>query len=182
MLNHLDAFTVGIAFVSFVVFLILHVMLLRRRQDASGLRVLTQSCATGGVFLVAVWLPSMMKDGYLSGYPRRDLVLAAASSIVIYGLLAFNYVLGWFNLGETARRIRLLRELACAPGHMMTEDEVLGAYNAQMIVTTRLRRLVAAGQLRFDGDRYGLEGRVFLTQARMLAWLKQILGTPGAKH
>ena len=67
------------------------------------------------------------------------------------------------NMAETARRIRLLRELHGAPG--MTREALLAAYSPQEVFDLRIRRLKLAGQcveengrLRMTGDAYSLMG------------------------
>ena len=175
MPNRLDAASLATALVSFLLFLILHVLVLRSWRAASAFRVLVASCALFGALDAGFWLWVMVAPSSGVAYSRQDLVLAAAASLSLYGLFAFDYVIGWFNLGETARRIRLLRELARAPGRTMTAPDVLRAYNADMIVTARLRRLVGSGQLRLRDGRYTIGGRFFVWQARMLARLKVLI-------
>ena len=180
--NRLDAGAVGTALVSFLFFLILHVIVLRRRRDASAFQVLVTSCALFGGLDASVWLWLMTGGQPLADYPTPDVAVAGAASLALYGLLSFDYVIGWFNLGETARRIRLLRELARAPRRMMTADEVLRVYNADTIVTARLGRLVSSGQLCLDGERYKLSWRLFLGQAQLLALLKSLIPPPVTRH
>jgi hypothetical protein len=179
--NRLDAASLGSALVSFLLFLIFHVLVLRWRRAASALRVLVASCALFGALDAGLWLWVLVARSSRVAYSRPDLALAAAASLALYGLFAFDYVVGWFNLGETARRIRLLRELARAPGRVMTAEDVLRAYNADMIVTARLRRLVGSGQLRLREGRYTIGGRFFIWQARMLARLKVLMPMPDVK-
>jgi hypothetical protein len=183
VLNRLDLAVVGTALVSFLFFLVLHVIVIRRRPDSSAFQALVASCALFATLDAGAWLWLMIAGGQpLADYPATDIAVAGVASLALYGLLSFDYVIGWFNLGETARRIRLLRELARAPGQRMTADELLRVYNADMIVTARLGRLVSSGQLRVDGDRYRLGGRVFLGQAQLLVLLKSLIPPPAAKH
>ena len=63
-----------------------------------------------------------------------------------YLALAYTYVFGFFNVSETARRLRLLVELLDAGPRGLSLDEVLRAYNARMIVEARLRRLLGFGR------------------------------------
>ena len=67
------------------------------------------------------------------------------------------------NMAETARRIRLLRELHSA--HGLTREALLAAYSPQEVFDLRIRRLMLAGQcveesgrLRMTGDAYSLMG------------------------
>jgi len=177
--NALDTGAVGTALVSFIFFLALHVIVLRLRRAASAFHVLVASCVIFGVIDAMLWLWLIIAGSSRTGYEQSDVAVAGIASLVLYGLLCFDYVIGWFNLGETARRIRLLRELARAPRQTMTADEVVRAYSADMIVNARLERLVGSGQLRKDGERYTLSGRVFLRQAQALGLLKALIPPPG---
>jgi hypothetical protein len=181
MPNALDAGAVATALAGFVLFLVAHVVVLRRHADASAFKVLVISCGLFGVLDAALWSWLMLVGQPGTGYEVPDMAVAALASLALYGLLCFDYVIGWFNLGETARRIRLLRELARAPRHTLTEDELLRVYNADLIVRARLARLVSSGQLRLDGERYKLNGRVFLRQAQTLALLKTLIPPPGGR-
>ena len=67
------------------------------------------------------------------------------------------------NMAETARRIRLLRELHAASG--LTREALLAVYPPQEVFDLRIRRLKLAGQcieedgrLRITGDAYSLMG------------------------
>lgn len=67
------------------------------------------------------------------------------------------------NMAETARRIRILRELHAAGG--LTREALLTAYSPQEVFDLRLRRLKLAGQcveengrLRMTGGAYSLMG------------------------
>lgn len=95
--------------------------------------------------------------------------------LATYLLLAYGYVVGFFNLSESARRIRLLIELSQAPSHAMTLDEILTAYNARMVVEARLRRLVGAGFLVERDGCYWIGHRAGLWIARGLAALAPLL-------
>ena len=84
-----------------------------------------------------------------------------------YLSLAYFYVFGFYNLGESARRIRLLIELRSAGDRGMTLDEILAVYNARMIVEARLQRLLSGGQVVEREGRYFFSGgRVSSVPAR----------------
>ena len=82
---------------------------------------------------------------------------------------------GFFNVSETARRLRLLVELLDAGPRGLSLDEVLRAYNARMIVEARLRRLVAGGQLALADGRYVLRRSLGLSVAKLLVGIKLLL-------
>lgn len=92
--------------------------------------------------------------------------------LLTYVVLTYCYIIGFFNLGESARRIRLLIELYGAGERGMKRDEILSTYNARMIVEVRLRRMLAGGQIRQRGGAYVIGKPVMLTAARVLVALK----------
>lgn len=91
-----------------------------------------------------------------------------------YLSFAYFYVFGFYNLGESARRIRLLIELRGAGERGMTLNELLTAYNARMIVEARLERLLAAGQIVRRKDRYVVAHPHMLYGAKALVQLKRL--------
>jgi hypothetical protein len=84
-------------------------------------------------------------------------------------------VIGFFNIGESARRIRLVIELYAAGTRGLTLPEVLRAYNARMVVDARIHRLLAGGQIVEREGRYVLRSRLMLLGARVLVLLKVVL-------
>lgn len=109
----------------------------------------------------------------------RDLAGLGVAWVLTYLALAYWYVFGFFNLGESARRIRLLVELRAAGERGLTLAEVLAAYNARMIVDARLRRLLAGGQVVERGGRYFIGNPLMLCSAKALVLLKLVfLGGP----
>lgn len=97
------------------------------------------------------------------GIEQRARVLAAA---VIF--LCFCYVFFHFNnMGETARRIRLLRELATA-ARPLSFQELVARYGPAEIAERRLSRLVGAGQVRLVDGRYVLADQAVHVMARLV--------------
>jgi hypothetical protein len=98
--------------------------------------------------------------------------VATADGLLYAG---FCYVyFHWNNMGETARRIRMLRELAAAP-EGLTFEEMVQRYSAQEILERRLERLSAAGQISETDGRLVLTSRTILLSARLIALAKQII-------
>jgi hypothetical protein len=98
---------------------------------------------------------------------------AAIADALLY--LAFCYVyFHWNNMGETARRIRMLRELAAAPEGLTFEDMV-ARYSAQEILERRLERLTAADQISESDGRLVLTSRSVLLSARLVGLAKQVI-------
>ncbi len=93
--------------------------------------------------------------------------------LLTYVLLGYCYF-HFLNLGETARRIRILRELKDSPEGLSLKD-ILTRYNAKEIVERRLLRLARNGQVRLKSNKYYIAGPTILLAARFLAALKYIL-------
>ena len=77
-----------------------------------------------------------------------------AANLVIYALLGYGYF-HFLNLGETGRRVRLLRELHDAPDGL-TREQLLARFNAQEVVARRLARLLNNRQIVLEDGRYRL--------------------------
>lgn len=86
------------------------------------------------------------------------------------GYCHFHFV----NLGETARRIRLLRELYQA-GDLLSHAELLSRYNAREIVEKRISRLIRSGQIVFRNGRYFIGNRTVVRIAQIMVRFKVIL-------
>lgn len=150
-----------------------HVLVSRTAPALPHQHGLLISVLTGGIVLVGALTPSLGADVTRMG--AVDAWGSLAASLLAYLLLAYCYVIGFFNIGESARRIRLLIELEGAGRDGLTLPEVLTVYNARMIVDARLERLLSGGQIVERGGRYFLRSRVMLTAAKGLVLLKIVL-------
>lgn len=89
-----------------------------------------------------------------------------------YALLGYSYF-HFINLGETARRIRILREFVEAGS--MTEAQLLARYSSTEMLDLRIGRLVRAGQLAIAGDGALLiRDRTVLRMAKCMVALKRL--------
>lgn len=94
-------------------------------------------------------------------------------SVVTYGILSYGYF-HFNNLGETARRIRIMREFIESDG--MSFEELLLKYNAKEMMRLRLGRLERAGQIIISEDgQVSLNANFVLGMARVIVLLKTIL-------
>ncbi len=96
-----------------------------------------------------------------------------ANNLLIYALLGYCYF-HFVNMGETARRIRILAELAEA-GEGLSSREILERYNAGDIIDRRLARLVNNGQVRCENGRYYVVNPTVLTMAIFMAAAKRVI-------
>jgi len=93
-------------------------------------------------------------------------------AVAIY--VCFAYVFFHFNnMGETARRIRLLTELAEAPSGLAL-DELVVRYSAREIVDRRLERLLASGYASEAGGKLCAEKGSVMLVVRVI-WLFRVL-------
>lgn len=105
--------------------------------------------------------------------PRAEAMAYSVTNLLIYGSCLYVYA-NFVNMGETARRIRLLTELREAPGGL-SREELLRRYNAQEIVTKRLDRLCITGQIERRGGVFVTRPSVMLRVARFVAAAKVFL-------
>jgi len=89
--------------------------------------------------------------------------------------LCFSYVyFHWNNMGETARRIRLVTELRQAP-RGLSRAEILVRYGQREIIDRRLKRLLESRQIKEVDARYHLDNPSVLAMARIMAFAKRAL-------
>jgi hypothetical protein len=103
-------------------------------------------------------------------------LLVTLATVAALGYGYFHFI----NLGETARRVRILREFVEAGG-TLDEAGLLRCYNGAQIVRVRLDRLVASGQVTFRDGRYLLGKPTVARMAGLIRTLKRLLlGAAGA--
>jgi hypothetical protein len=94
-------------------------------------------------------------------------------SCITYAALGYCYF-HFLNMGETARRVRILWEiLECPEGLRL--DEILARYPADEVLRLRIERLRNNGQIIDGGDRYLMGTRTVLFMARMIDLARGVL-------
>ena len=114
-----------------------------------------------GAFAGGVGL--LIMDGYiyhLSTYSFSNYLPYVLVNLIIYLCLCWNY-LNFVNMGETARRIRILREIYEVP-HGISLSNLLKRYNAEEGLNRRLERLLKNDQIILK------EGKVFMKKSSVL--------------
>ena len=105
--------------------------------------------------------------------PIDNSISILIANLVIYlslGYCYFNFV----NIGETARRIRILRELYDSK-EGLSMAEILERYDARDIVEKRLSRLVNHGQIICKNRKYYIGSFIMLLIAKIIVTMKLIL-------
>ena len=82
----------------------------------------------------------------------EEIISTFVVQLITYVSLCYCYF-HFVNLGETARRIRILRELKDS-NNGLDSDEILKRYNAKEIIQNRLTRLISSGQIILKDNRY----------------------------
>ncbi|MDD5692763.1 MAG: hypothetical protein PHP10_06285, partial [Candidatus Omnitrophica bacterium] len=91
-------------------------------------------------------------QGFAFVEPAAELISLACLNLIIYACLSYCYF-NFINLGETGRRIRLLRELHDSVSGL-NKEEILLRYNAEEVVGLRMKRLVNNHQIILRAGRY----------------------------
>lgn len=129
-------------------------------------------CRSTGGLLRSVYL------GFAAGVAACALLCgfteALPPALVTTGALGYCYF-HFINLGETARRIRLVRELSEAGPAGLSREEILARYNAGTILAARFARLINNSQVVEQEGRYYLGKPAVLHMARALLLMKRIL-------
>lgn len=113
-------------------------------------------------------------------YPMTfaELFVTGLYAFIIYHALAYTYFHS-FNMGETARRIKILYEINHAG--ILSKEALSINYGASEILSVRLKRLVDMKQLGRNGYYYVLTGRLLYFAALIvLAW-SRLLGFRDAR-
>jgi hypothetical protein len=104
--------------------------------------------------------------------PSLDFIAILVTDIIIYFSLGYCYF-NFINLGETARRIRILRELYDSKDGLVME-EILERYNSKEIINNRVDRLIANGQVLYREGRYYIGKSAILLIAKIMVMMKII--------
>lgn len=102
-----------------------------------------------------------------------DFLPFLVANLIIYSALGHCYFT-FINLGETARRIRILRELYDS-GQGLSLDEILERYDAKEIIERRIARLLNNGQILFKDGKYYIGNPLMLFIAKVIVVLKLLL-------
>jgi len=146
-----------------------HALLCRVRPDAAILNLLVVAgfIGLGGLFSVEL---AAMAAGKQVGTVLLAMILVDGP---IYACLAYGYA-NFVNLGHASVRIRIYRELLGSPDGI--EIAVLRSkYDEAGMLQTRLRRMVEAEDLVFDGSLYSMRKPRLLAISNVIFALKKMV-------
>ena len=126
-----------------------------------------------GFVFVAAWEVLRYSQGYFDR--AGDFWAILVTNSITYSFLGYCYF-SVIGLGETARRIRLLKDLYAAP-EGKSLDDILARYSAKDMVDMRLGRLVHNGQVKMVGDRLFIGKPLMLFLTKFAIFMKlMVLG------
>src|SRR3989338_2095143 len=151
---NIDMLVLKNALTSFLIFWVLHLVVLRFVGPHGVLKWLVNVIVTAGGCNVVMGWASLRSGGEASLASFVGIMACVGLSISIYGLIVFIYILCVFGLHESSIRIRMLRELYAARPRGLSREELLERYNADVILRRRLERLMASGEVTLQGTEY----------------------------
>ncbi len=102
-----------------------------------------------------------------------DFLMILLANAITYASLGYCYF-HFINLGETARRIRILGEIYDSKDGLSLE-EILQRYNAKEIVEKRISRLLNNDQVILKNGRYYIGNPIILMINRIIVAMKLML-------
>ncbi|TAN45268.1 MAG: hypothetical protein EPN22_04550 [Nitrospirae bacterium] len=103
----------------------------------------------------------------------REMIRPAFYSAIVYGAIAYVYF-HFFNMSETARRIRIMYEVYQAKS--ICCDKITDIYKTTDIISIRLRRMTDMKQLRLSQGYYSVNSRVLYCAALLVKLWRSMLG------
>jgi hypothetical protein len=148
----MDILTAGAGFLSFGIYLLIHVVTFRWVRPERLLKSLL------AVMIAMMGLPVLLMLVFyffkVVDAPLHEWVCAVLLAIVLQGLLCLVYVLCVFGPYETSIRMRLVREIAAGGTDGVSFKELSSRYNDETIVNIRLQRLTGSGDVIESNGRY----------------------------
>lgn len=168
MAPYLHIFSPIMAVISNVVFQLLYC------RHTKGLKLL-KSVFLGfgfGVFiLLFIECYYYLGDAHYRGL--LDSIFSGIVNFVAYSALGYAYF-HFVNLGETGRRVRLVRELYESQKGL-SAAEIIARYNAKEIIQRRINRLINNGQISARNNRFYIGNPQMLLTTKIIEALKLVL-------
>jgi len=107
-------------------------------------------------------------------YSLKNDFNSLAYTFIVYNCLGYAYF-HFFNISETARRIRILLEIK--EKKAASYDYLINVYEKKGFnLNSRLTRLIDLGQIEKINDKYVLSGKILLVAALFIKTLRKIIG------
>lgn len=139
----MDFQIIFISIISFVFFILVQIFYFRKvksKEVFGALIYVYKQAATIPIILGIIF--------YFLGKTLEFTLMVTVISLIIYSLLVFIYTLCLFGLLESSIRIRLLSEVHLAGDKGITEKQIVGKYNQNIILKKRLARFLQSGEIK----------------------------------
>lgn len=94
-------------------------------------------------------------------------------NIAAYVTFSYSYF-HFVNMGQTARRIRILREIYEVKDGLSYAD-LLSKYNAKAVLDARIERLISKKQIMEENNRLYIWNPVMANVAKIILWIRSII-------
>lgn len=127
-------------------FLILHLVFLRNRSTANVFKNLASAYLAA---VLGALLPnlSVLSGKLMTGIGISIFAFGILISIVFSGMTILVYILVLFGIMLTSVRMRILGEIYQSGKKGLSQREILTRYNTEKLLTVRLERFVASGEI-----------------------------------
>jgi hypothetical protein len=153
-----------------VINILVQILVFRAIINLSLLKSLFFGFGVGGLGILSLQFYLLISDPNVG---IQEHAFLSITNLIIYALLGYCYF-HFANLGETARRIRLVRELNDFPNGLNMQD-ILERYNAKMIVDTRLNRLINNDQIYLENGKYFVRPSLMLMVSKVIVLMKYVI-------
>lgn len=156
----LDTLILVTALASAILFIALHLLVVRivgTRQVFPwivGVFSFVGATVPSGSVVVAMQIPSVVGQ-----YPVVLMAGTAFLAFILYALIVFIYVIGVFGIMVASVRMRILTDIYRAGTRGVRTSVFHRAYNRDVIIRTRLERLVQSGDIAYDDGYYRVQKR-----------------------
>lgn len=163
--------------VCFVFNLLVQIVLFRKWRGLGLLRSEYVGFAAGFVGILTINSVQLYTTRSMEWVDTVGFFILTVTTYSALGYCYFHFV----NLGETARRIRLMRELFDAGGKLSFAS-LLASYPVEEILAKRIERLTGTRQIILREGYYYIGNPVMLMIASIIVAFKVILLGKGSKH
>jgi len=104
--------------------------------------------------------------------PLSSKIWGCIYCFIVYSAFGYSYF-HFFNMSETARRIRIMHEINHAS--ILTEEEIINKYQISNIVNNRFQRLIELKQIRLLDGSYSINKKYLYYAAIILNYWRRLL-------
>lgn len=153
--------------IGFLVFFTVHVFVFRHIKKRDAVR---------WFFILLVVVGSILSviQTYFYALP----VFLSIAGVMLFIIISCCYFMGMFGLMATSVRIRILCDIARSGTKGMTMKQLVARYNREDIITRRLDRLTATGDIAYKHGKYHAKNTItfFVFPAVLLRLMKLLYG------